>query len=236
MHPDSLCASSCRWKAHQYGSFQTVMAYASASSIRYVIILILLSHYPLSTSFLFPLSHPCIHTNIFYSLYLAISFCLFVCLLVCFFVLFFYNFLGSSDGPYTPAHRKKQYLDLGNCTTPSLANLCVVQDLFFFHHFFSHVRGAWRRIKTPLMLRITLIHGICIYTLPSNISSLIVKALEIITSRNPPRLLVHQCQLESSRQKTDASCDRTQSRLSNHLPFLLIKAITTPSPLREQEV
>ena len=114
---------------------------------------------------------------------------------------------------------------------------CVwFKTFFFFHHFFSHVRGAWRRIKTPLMLRITLIHGICIYTLPSNISSLIVKAFEIITSRNPPRLLVHQCQLESSRQKTDASCDRTQSRLSNHLPFLLIKAITTPSPLREQEV
>ena len=33
------------------------------------------------------------------------------------------------------------------CTTPSLANLCEVRGFFFFHHFLSQVRGAWRRRK-----------------------------------------------------------------------------------------
>jgi hypothetical protein len=129
VHPDSLCASSCRWKAHQYGSFQTVMAYASASSIRYVIILILLSHYPYIN---FPFSFPflVLVSILTYSISLLSYLLLFVCLLAClFFVLFFYNFLGSSDGPF-PAYRKKQYLELYYAKSGQL--VCCTRPFFFF--------------------------------------------------------------------------------------------------------
>ena len=101
--------------------------------------------------FSFPLSHPCIHTDIFYPLYLVSSsfLCLFAFLFV-FFWLFFLLQLPRKLNPMDIALRPSDNTLLFGtwpCTTPSLANLCEVRGFFFFHHFLSQVRGAWRRRK-----------------------------------------------------------------------------------------
>ena len=122
--------------------------------------------------------------------------------------------------------------NIWNCTTPSLANLCVVQTLFFSSLPLACSRGVEKEKNSTHAKNHTHTWDMHIYTAinKSFISNskkplklLLVEILLLL-------LLVHQCQLslcESSRQKTDATEHKADSPMI--LPFL-IRANTTPFP------